>query len=328
MQRSVLELTTAVTEVVNLIASRHLRTQSIPMAACGESKEERSMKETLETSVDNEEHGFVLEQVEEAMIVVEEEVVEDLGDAEPPWESRTVQDSAEKSEFDAKEDSAQPPKHIPCEKLDGTDQEVDSIGSDDHESSSPSHELTSATELHEPDEPYPSEYEDDVEVDFSQPLAYDLSDEEDIEDFDQDAVAAEEFCKEMGEFTEEYKGVELTEPLETPIPRPLPSNTSFKWVQSLTFIFIFPLDYGLLETDGQLRALCGFKSKREMARAQSWCARFNKVLRFNSKCTDWYHVQLNGSQKMFGHLAAQKLHMPSLGPQRLLASQTLVKISG
>ena len=42
------------------------------------------MKETLETSVDNEEHGFVLERVEEAMIVVEEEVVEDLGDAESP----------------------------------------------------------------------------------------------------------------------------------------------------------------------------------------------------------------------------------------------------
>ncbi|XP_072082111.1 uncharacterized protein [Arachis hypogaea] len=311
MQRGILELTTALTEVVNIIASRHLSTRSTPMATCGESKEERSMKETLETSVDNEEHGFVLEQVEEAMIVVEEEVVEDLGDAEPPWESRTVKDSAEKFEIDAKEDSAQPPKHIPCEKLDGTDQEIDSIGSDDHESSSPSYELASATELHESEEPYPSEYEDDVEVDFSQPPTYDLSDEEDIEDFDQDAVAVEKFCKEMEEFTEEYKGVELTEPLETPIPRPLPPNTSFKWVQSLTFIFTFPLEYGLLETDGQLRALCSFKSKREIARTQSWCTRFNKVLHFNSKCKDWYQVQLNGSQEAFGHLGANTISKPS-----------------
>nr|XP_029150126.1 zinc finger protein 526-like [Arachis hypogaea] len=119
------------------------------------------MKETLETLVDNEEHGFVLERVEEAMIVVEEEVVEDLGDAEPPWESRTIENSAEKSEIDAKEDSAQPPQHMPCEKSDGTDQEVDSMGSDDLESSSPSHEFTSATEFLEPAEPYPNEYEDD-----------------------------------------------------------------------------------------------------------------------------------------------------------------------
>ena len=138
-------------------------------------------------------------------------MVEDLGDAEPPWESRTVKDSAKKFEIDAKEDSEQPPMHIPCEKLDGTDHEVDSIGSDDHELSSPNHELTSATELLEPEESYPSEYEDDVEVDLSQPPTYELSDEEDIEDFDQDAVAVEEFCKEVEEFTEEYKGVELTD---------------------------------------------------------------------------------------------------------------------
>ncbi|RTK47922.1 hypothetical protein DRJ72_14545, partial [Enterococcus faecalis] len=95
-------------------------------------------------------------------------------------------------------------------------------------------------------------------------------------------------------FTEEHKGVELTEPLEPPIPRPLPPNTNFKWVKSLAFIFTFPLEYGLLETDGQLRALCGFKSKREMAHTQSWCTRFNKVPRFNLKCKDWYHDQPDG----------------------------------
>ena len=45
------------------------------------------MKEILETPVDKIENEFVLEQVEEAVITQEEELVEDLGDAEPPWES-------------------------------------------------------------------------------------------------------------------------------------------------------------------------------------------------------------------------------------------------
>ena len=43
------------------------------------------MKEIPETPVDKTVNEFVLEQVEEAVIVQEEELVEDLGDAEPPW---------------------------------------------------------------------------------------------------------------------------------------------------------------------------------------------------------------------------------------------------
>ncbi|RTK56312.1 hypothetical protein DRJ74_15305, partial [Enterococcus faecalis] len=52
--------------------------------------------------------------------------------------------------------------------------------------------------------------------DFSQPPIYDSSDEEDIYDFDQDMVDMKKICKEVEEFTEDHKGVELTEPLETP----------------------------------------------------------------------------------------------------------------
>ena len=61
------------------------------MASCGQSNEERSMKEILETPVNSTEHDFVLEQVEEAGIIEEEEVVEDLGDAKPPWESPVIE---------------------------------------------------------------------------------------------------------------------------------------------------------------------------------------------------------------------------------------------
>ena len=93
----------------------------------------------------------------------------------------------------------------------------------------------------------------------------------------------------MEEFTEEYKGVEFVKFLEIFILKLLSFNTNIKWVKFLFFIFIFLFEYGLFETDGQFRVLCGFKSKREMVRIQSWCIRFNKVLRFNLKCTDWYH---------------------------------------
>ena len=54
------------------------------------------MKEILETPVDKTEQEFVLEQVEEAVIVQEEGLVEDLGDAEPPWESRAEENSDER----------------------------------------------------------------------------------------------------------------------------------------------------------------------------------------------------------------------------------------
>ena len=42
------------------------------MTPCGQSNEERSTKKILETLVDSTEHDFVLEQVEEAIIVKEE----------------------------------------------------------------------------------------------------------------------------------------------------------------------------------------------------------------------------------------------------------------
>ena len=189
------------------------------------------MKETLETLVGSNEHNFILEQLEEAQIIQEEEVlIEDLGDAEPPWESRVVKNSVKDVTINAKECRAQPPKQVFHEELDGITQDTRFLDDDSLKSSSPGNELASASEFSEIEEPYPSEYEEDAEVDFSQPPAYDLSDEEDIEDFDQDDVTFEEFCKEVEKFTEEHKGVELTEPLETPIPRPLPPNTSFKWV--------------------------------------------------------------------------------------------------
>ncbi|XP_072055567.1 uncharacterized protein [Arachis hypogaea] len=297
-------------QAINQLSSRRSDTQQTSMASCGESNEERSTKKTLETPVDSIEHNFVLEQVEDAVIIEEEALVEDLGDAEPPPESRVVENFVKNATIDAKEDSAQPPKQVSYGELDGITQDTCFLDDDDHKSSPLSNELASASEFFETEESSLSEYEDDAEVDFSQPPIYDSSDEEDINDFDQDMVKVEEICKEVEEFTEDHKGVELVEPLETPIPRPLPPNTDFKWVKSLAFIFTFPLEYGLLEIDGQLRALCGFKSKREMTRTQSWYARFNDASHFNLRCKDWCQAQLKGSQKLFGHCSENSNYSP------------------
>jgi len=110
------------------------------------------------------------------MVIEEkEEVVENLGDAEPPWEPR-VKGNPSKIEVDVKEESAQPPKHIPYEELDGIEQELSSLSDEDHASN------LLGGESFELEEPSPSEIESNVEVDFSHPPIYDLSDGEKLDE--------------------------------------------------------------------------------------------------------------------------------------------------
>ncbi|QHO49566.1 uncharacterized protein DS421_1g15090 [Arachis hypogaea] len=94
MKWDVQQFVVVLAEVVNRLASQCLDTQGTPMATYGESNEKPSMRERLDTPVENVEYYFVLEQLEEPMTIEEEEeVVEDLGDAEPPWEPRVEETS-------------------------------------------------------------------------------------------------------------------------------------------------------------------------------------------------------------------------------------------
>ena len=93
------------------------------------------------------------------------------------------------------------------------------------------------------------------------------SNEEEIEleeSYQEEEVEIEEACKEVVIIREEHKGVELAISLKIPPPKLPSSFTTFKWVKFISLSFLIPLEYGLLETDGQLRALCGIKSKRKM----------------------------------------------------------------
>ncbi|QHO19298.1 uncharacterized protein DS421_11g327650 [Arachis hypogaea] len=227
------------------------------MAACGESNEERSMKERLETPMKNEECDFILEQLEEALIVKEKEVVEDLRDAKPPCESRVVEYSSKKLEIDIDEDSAQPLRHVPYEELDGIDQEASSLGDDDHESSPPSDEFASASELFEFEEPSPMKLKATLRWIFVN-------------------------FRFMTLVTEKsWTGVELTasRSLETSLPRS-PSTPSFEWVKLVSLSFIVPLEYDMLKTDGQLRRIrCKgwYSSPLIGSRRMSWCSYGNSM---------------------------------------------------
>ncbi|KAL4316078.1 hypothetical protein AHAS_Ahas15G0249100 [Arachis hypogaea] len=127
--------------------------------------------------------------------------------------------------------------------------------------------------------------------------------------FKEEEVEIEKACKEVEEFKEEHKGVELARPL----PKSSPSNTTFKWVKFLSLTFTFLLEYGLLETDGQLRALCGIKSKRKMISGKSYQARFKMVACSKLKCKDWCRAQLNGSRRLFGYLCENSNQLPPGG---------------
>ncbi|TDA89834.1 hypothetical protein, partial [Halomonas marinisediminis] len=84
------------------------------------------------------------------------------------------------------------------------------------------------------------------------------------ESYQEEEVNIEETCKEVEVVREEHKGVELANLLEIPPPKLPSSFTTFKWVKFISLSFLIPLEYGLLETDGQLRALCDIKSKKKM----------------------------------------------------------------
>ena len=60
------------------------------------------------------------------------------------------------------------------------------------------------------------------------PLVNNKEEIESEESYQEEEVEVEEACKEVEEFKEEHKGVELVRPLETPLPKPSPSTLSFK----------------------------------------------------------------------------------------------------
>ncbi|RYR34791.1 hypothetical protein Ahy_A10g049821 [Arachis hypogaea] len=334
MKRDTLEFVTNLTKVVHTLTHQCLKTQGTSVTTCERSKEEQSMKERLENPVETEELNFVLEQLEKPMIIEEkEEVVEDLGDVESPWECSIMEHFPKKLDIDV-EEGAQPPRHVIVEDLEEAYQEMDSIMDEflsTMESSPIGHGVEIIEECAQPPIPLVSnekenyqegkvgmvyieieEYEEvDQEINsfinefLSKVESPPIKQDEALEDNTKPRnkrkkVEIEEACEEVETTKEEHKEVDLASSKcgETSLPKS-PSNTTFKWVKSLSLSFNFSLEYGLIENDGQLRTLCGLKSKNELCSGWKVSVKLIKVKASRYRDDVGTRITLYGSRKKY-----------------------------
>ena len=149
----------------------------------------------------------------------------------------------------------------------------------------PSDEFASVSEILKFEEPSPDKIESNIEVELSQPHIYYLSDGEELDELGEEELESEESFQKVEVLRQGWTGVEyaLSRSLETSLPR-LPSTPSFEWVKLISISFTVPLEYGILETDGQLRRLCGIKRKRRMFSGWSCKSRLIKVEISRARC--------------------------------------------
>ncbi|MED6176563.1 hypothetical protein PIB30_089445 [Stylosanthes scabra] len=87
---------------------------------------------------------------------------------------------------------------------------------------------------------------------------------EEVEEENKDQEV-EDVDQEVENEDKEQNGMEIVHSASSEATPPeSPSKLHFEWVNLSNLIFIGPQHYGLLETDGQLRALCGVSNKKEM----------------------------------------------------------------
>ncbi|RYR25895.1 hypothetical protein Ahy_B02g059922 [Arachis hypogaea] len=152
------------------------------------------------------------------------------------------------------------------------------------------------------EESSPIKIEVDIEISPTLPPSCDVKSGEELEEVEEE-VEVEEACEEVEVVKKEHKGVDLTLSKcgEVPLPKS-PSNITFKWVKFLSLIFTFLLEYGLIENDGQLRALCGIKSKRELVSSWKHHSKFIMVASSRLNSNGWCRTKLHGPRRMFGGL--------------------------
>ncbi|MED6200173.1 hypothetical protein PIB30_082553 [Stylosanthes scabra] len=87
---------------------------------------------------------------------------------------------------------------------------------------------------------------------------------EEVEEENEDKEA-EDVDQEVEDKDKEPKGMEIVHSASSEVTPPkLPSELHFKWVNPFYMNFLGPQHYCLLETDNQLKALCGVLDKKEV----------------------------------------------------------------
>jgi len=114
---------------------------------------------------------------------------------------------------------------------------------------------------------------------------------EELDEIDEQMIEIEKSCEEVEVLRKRRTGVEyaLSRPLEASLPR-LSSTSSFESIKVISICFIVPLEYGLLETDGQLKKLCGMKRKRSMFHGWRCKSRLILIDTSRMRCKGWTSV--------------------------------------
>ncbi|MED6141048.1 hypothetical protein PIB30_099485, partial [Stylosanthes scabra] len=120
---------------------------------------------------------------------------------------------------------------------------------------------------------------------------------EEVEEKNEDQEV-EDVDHEVENKDKEQKGMEIVHSASSKAtPSKLPSELQFEWVNFSNLNFIGPQHYGLLETDGQLKALCGVLDKKKEDSAE---------LGSEFKAYSGYLHKLHNNRTKVGALSSRK----------------------
>ncbi|MED6164675.1 hypothetical protein PIB30_092404 [Stylosanthes scabra] len=129
---------------------------------------------------------------------------------------------------------------------------------------------------------------------------------EEIEEENEDQEA-EDVDQEVEDKDKEPKEMEIVHSASSEATPPkLPSKLHFEWVNPSDMIFFGAQHYGLLETDGQLEALCGVLDKKKMDSLELDESRFITCGESESKAYSGYLHKLHNNRAKVRSLNMRK----------------------
>ncbi|MED6199296.1 hypothetical protein PIB30_074670 [Stylosanthes scabra] len=143
---------------------------------------------------------------------------------------------------------------------------------------------------------------------------------EEVEEENEDQ-GAEDVDHEVEEKDKEQKGMEVVHFASSEAtPSKPPSELQFEWVNFSNLNFIGPQHYGLLETDGQLKALCGVMDKKEMDSLWLYESRF--ITCGKPKIRSRHLLKLHNNRGKVGVFSLWKHLEPCQFQEKLVDSQS------